>query len=229
MEERKLMKLGRSSLVISLPKNWIDLNNLKQGDKLSVEVQGDHSLSVYPSIKEKKKEKNITLHIDVNEDQNSISRSIIACYLNGYSSIRLVSRKIFTTPQQRAIRHVARILFLRIMESDSKNIQMKTLVDESRTSILSNLDRMHMIAVSMCRDALNALFELDKALAKTVYSLDDDVDQFCFFILRILRTVSNDPALLKKLNLEPIDCQDYQVLTYRIEHVADHAASIAKN
>jgi len=32
MEQRKIMSLGRSSLVISLPKYWVQLNELKQGD-----------------------------------------------------------------------------------------------------------------------------------------------------------------------------------------------------
>lgn len=229
MENRKVMLLGRSSLVVSLPKDWTDLNNVNQGDELSLEVQGDQSLLVYPTIEEEEDRSNMTLYIDADEDKTSIARSIIACYLNGYSHIKLISRKIFSTPQQREIRRIARILYIRIIESDSKTIKMNTLVDESKTSALSNLKRMHMICMSMCNDALNALLNNDSELAKTVYSLDDDVDQFCFFILRLLRSVAMDMRKARQLNLSPIDAQDYQVLVYRIEHVADQAAMIAKH
>jgi phosphate uptake regulator len=229
MEQRKVMSLGRSSLVISLPKHWVKLNKLKRGDVVSLDIQRDRSLIVFPEIEKKEKERKITLYIDPNETDASIARSIIACYLNGYSSIRLASRKIFSTAQQKAIRRIAGILYLRIMESDSKNMQIVTLIDESKASVVSGIHRMHLITISMCRDACNSLKDQNAALARAVYSLDDDVDHFCFFLLRLIRSAAVDPVLAKQVNLDPIDCLDHQTLVYRIEHVADHAANIAKH
>jgi phosphate uptake regulator len=222
------MSLGRSSLVISLPKHWVRSNNIKQGDIVSLRVQRDSSLEVFPGMEKKREEKRITLYIDPNEDEASIARSIISCYLNGYSSIKLVSRKIFSTIQHKAIRRIAGVLYMRVMESDSKNMRLTTLIDESKASIVTTMHRMHLIVDSMCRDALNSLKDQNADLAKTVYSLDDDVDHFCFFLLRILRTATTELALTKQLELDPIDCLDYQILVYRIEHVADNVADIAK-
>ncbi len=229
MEQRKIMSLGRSSLVVSLPKYWTRLNELKQGDVVSVGIQRDRSLVVFPGTGKKKWSKEITLHIDPNEREISITRSIIACYLNGYSGIRLVSKKIFPVAQQRAIRRIVRILYLRIMESDAKSMHIVTLMNESEASVVSGIQRMHVIANSMCRDVLNSLEEQDASLAKTVYSLDDDVDHFSFFILRLLRRASLDPTLANLLDLESIDCLDYQTLVHRIEQVADNATNIAKH
>ncbi|MFQ5888047.1 MAG: PhoU domain-containing protein, partial [Candidatus Hydrothermarchaeales archaeon] len=229
MEQRKVMSLGRSSLVISLPKHWTKLNELKQGDVVSLAVQRDRSLVVFPGTGRKKWSKEITLHIDPDERTIMIVRSIIACYLNGYSGIRLVSKKIFPVTQQRAIRRIVRILYMRIMESDAKNMHIVTLIDESKASVISGIQRMHKIANSMCRDALNSLRDQDATLAKTVYSLDDDVDHFSFFILRLLRRAALDPALANQLGIEPIDCLDLQTLVHRIEQVADNASNIAKH
>ncbi|MFQ5758176.1 MAG: PhoU domain-containing protein [Candidatus Bathyarchaeia archaeon] len=229
MEQRKVMSLGRSSLVISLPKHWTKLNELKQGDVVSLAVQRDRSLVVFPGTGRKKWSREITLHIDPDERTIMIVRSIIACYLNGYSGIRLVSKKIFPVTQQRAIRRIVRILYMRIMESDAKNMHIVTLIDESKASVISGIQRMHKIANSMCRDALNSLRDQDATLAKTVYSLDDDVDHFSFFILRLLRRAALDPALANQLGIEPIDCLDLQTLVHRIEQVADNASNIAKH
>ena len=229
MEQRKVMSLGRSSLVISLPKHWVNLNKLKRGDVVSLEVQRDRSLTVFAGAERKKEERKITLYIDPNETEASIARSIIACYLNGYSSVRLASRKIFSAAQQKAIRRIAGVLYLRIMEADAKNMQMITLIDESKASIASGVHRMHLITVSMCRDACDSLKDQNAALARAVYSLDDDVDHFCFFLLRLLRSAAIDPVLAKQIHLDPIDCLDHQTLVYRIEHVADNAANIAKH
>ena len=229
MEQRKIMSLGRSSLVVSLPKHWTKLNELKQGDVVSLAIQRDRSLVVFPGTGSKKWSKEITLQIDPNERDAMIVRSIIACYLNGYSGIRLVSKKIFPAIQQRAIRRIVRMLYMRIIESDAKKMHIVTLMDESRASVISGIQRMHVIANSMCRDVLNSLRDQDAALAKTVYSLDDDVDHFSFLILRLLRRAALDPALANQLDIEPIDCLDYQTLVHRIEQVADNATNIAKN
>lgn len=229
MEQRKVMSLGRSSLVISLPKHWVTLNKLEQGDVVSVEVQRDRSLIVFPGVEKKKETREITLYVDPNETEASIARSIIACYLNGYSSIRLTSRKIFSTAQQKAIRRIAGVLYLRIMEADARNMKIVTLIDESKASVVSGVHRMHLIANSMCQDACNSLKDQNTALARAVYSLDDDVDHFCFVLLRLLRSAAIDPVLARQLDLDPLDCLDYQTLVNRIEHVADYAANIAKH
>jgi len=229
MKQRKIMSLGRSSLVISLPKHWVKLNELKRGDVVSLAVQRDRSLVVFPGVEKKKELKTITLHVDPDEKEVMIVRSIIACYLNGYSGIRLVSKGIFSIAQQKAIRRIVRILYMRIMESDAKNMYIQTLIDESKASVISGLRRMHLISSSMYRDALNSLKTRDANLARAVYTLDDDVDHFSFFLLRLLRSTTLNPTLANQLDLEPIDCLDYQTLIHRIEHVADHATNIAKN
>lgn len=228
MDQRKIMSLGRSSLVISLPKHWVNLNELKRGDVVSLAVQRDSSLVVVPGPEKKRELKEAIIDVDPDEKEAVLVRTIIACYLNGYSIIRLVSKKIFSITQQKAIRRIVGILYMRIMESNAKAMQIQTLIDESKASVVSSLRRMHLIASPMFRDALNSLKNQDAKLARAVYTLDDDVDHFSFFLLRLLRSAALDPTLSNELGLEPIDCLDYQTLIHRIEHVADHATNIAK-
>jgi phosphate uptake regulator len=227
--ERKIMSLGKSSLVISLPHEWMKINELKKGDAVSFLIQSDHSLVVYPSTQKKAEIKEITLSIGANEEEIFISQKILGAFLNGYTGIRLASEKIFTVPQTKAIRNMAGRLFMRVMESDSKGVYMQSLTDESQASLQQAIQRMHMISRSMCEGAISAIPKHDIALAKSVYSLDDDVDHFAFFILRILRNAAQNPILAKELHIEPLDCMDYQILVYRMEHTADYAANIAKN
>jgi phosphate uptake regulator len=223
------MALGRSSMVISLPKNWMQLNELKKGDVVSFAIQRDRSLVVYPSAKLKAQPKEITLRIGQNEDETLITQKIIGTFLNGYSDVTLISEKIFSIPQRKAIRKIAERLYMRIMESDSKGVYLQTLADESKASIEQAIQRMHLISQSMCADVCTALENRDLALAKAVFSLDDDVDHFSFFLLRLLRDAAQDAALAKKLRIDTLDCMDHQTLVYRIEHVADYAADVARH
>lgn len=226
--DRKVVKLGRSTLVVSLPKRWVELNRLKRGDVLSLDMRGDGSLTVYPQAL-KKEVREIALKIDVDEGKEAFVRKIISCYLNGYSIVRLISTNVFTMEQQRAIRDVAGKLYLRIMKADAREILIESLLDASRIPLDIGIRRMYIITISMCEDALKALEQRDAKLASVVYSLDDDVDQFSFLLLRMLRNAAFDLALADHMGLNPVDCLDYQTVVHRIEHVADHAMSIAKS
>ncbi|MEM3642033.1 MAG: phosphate uptake regulator PhoU [Candidatus Bathyarchaeia archaeon] len=229
MEQRKIISLGRSSLVISLPKYWTELNELKQGDVVSIAVNRDRSLVVFPGARKERETAKITLHVESDKDVAFIIRGIIACYLNGYSNIKLISDKFFTVQQQKAIRKVVQTLYMRIMDADTKEMHIATLIDESKASIETGINRVYKISSSMCRDSFTALNNQDAALAKSVYVIDDEVDHFSYFLLRLVRRAVVDPILANQLAIEPIDCLDYQTLIHRIEQVADQAANIAKH
>ncbi len=227
--ERRIMSLGRSSMVISLPKNWMQLNELKKGDVVSFAIQRDRSLVVFPGAERKQTAKEVTLRIGQNEDEYLITQKIFGCYLSGYTGISLVSETVFSIPQRKAIRNVSRMLYMRIMESDAKGVYIKTLTDESTVSLEQAIQRMHLISHSMCEDVFTAIKNNDMALAKAVFSLDDDVDHFAFFILRLLRNAAQNPVLANELRIDPLDCMDHQTLVYKMEHASDYSADIARH
>ena len=229
MEQRKIMSLGRSSLVVSLPKYWVRLNGLKRGDVVSIAVNRDRSLVIFPGVKKENEIDKITLHVSEENKSLQIIRSIIACYLNGYSDIKLVSNKFFKAAQQKAIRDAVKKLYMRIMEADAKQMRIATLIDESKASIEAGIKRMYALSSSMCRDVLIALKNNDVELAKTVYTLDDEVDNFSFLLLRLVRKAVTNPTLANQFKLDALDCLDFQTFVHRIEQIADQAANIAKS
>lgn len=229
MDQRKIMSLGRSSLIISLPKHWTKLNELKQGDVVSLVIQRDRSLAVFPGTESKDDFKEISIYIDPKEKSSSIKRNIISCYLNGYTNIRLFSKEIFPVFQQKAIRKIVHILYMRIMECDSKTMHIVSLMDETKASVISGIQRMHILSDSLLQDVLSSLETQDPDLAKTTFQLEDDVNHFSYLILRTLRRAALDPAFANKLNIEISDCFDYQMLVYRIKQVANYASDIAQH
>ena len=216
-------------MVISLPKNWMQLNELNKGDVVSFAIQRDRSLVIYPSAQKKTENKEITLHVGSNDEEGLITRKIVGCYLNGYTGITLISENIFSIPQRKSIRNIALMLYMRIMESDAKGIYIQALMDESKASLEQAIQRMHLISQSMCEDAFTALKTNNLELAKSVFSMDDDVDHFTFFILRLLRNAAQNPVLANELRVDPLDCMDHETLVYSMEHAADYAADVARH
>lgn len=227
MDTRKIMALGKSSLVISLPKNWIDSNGLEKGDLLSLEVQSDLSLLVQPALRVKDEGRRIEVELDDSASSDSIFRIVIGCYLNGYNDIILNSTNIFSVTQQQAIRDVVKSLYLRILSSNASSVTLQTLMNESMANLFNGLERMHLITLSMCNDVLKAMKNWDLELARSVVALEEDVDQFMFYLIRLIRSAAYDPALANRLEIDMIDCLDYQTLVYLIERVADNVHNAA--
>ncbi|MGD0644292.1 MAG: PhoU domain-containing protein [Candidatus Bathyarchaeia archaeon] len=226
--ERRVMSLGRSSLVISLPKNWLQLNELKKGDVVSFAMQRDRSLVIYPSAKKRTETKETTLRIEPNEDELMITMKVVGCYLNGYNGITLISENIFSVPQIKAIRKIAGMLYMRIMEANSKGVFVQTLMDETKADLKQTVQRMHMISQSIAEDAIKAMKNIDIALAKAVVSLYDDVYHFAYFLIRVLRNAAQDSVLANEFRIDPLECMDYQTLVYMVRDVADNSADLAR-
>ncbi len=229
MSTRKVIPLGNSSLVVSLPIEWVRQNKINKGDLVDVNIQNDQSLIITPEYERKPREDKISLTIEENETEESITRIIIGCYLNGYETIILKSKKKFSNKQHQAVRSTIKSLYLRIIESTTSKITIQTLMDESKASVLLSIERMHLITGSMCDDVLNSMRYRDMDLARSVVNLEDDVDQYLFFLLRLIRSALIYPPLASELELELVDCLDWQTLIYRIEHVADHITHIANS
>ncbi len=227
METRKIMALGKSSLVVSLPKDWVDSNGLEKGDELNLQVQRDFSLLVKPSLQDQNEGRRIVVDISEDVSSDSIFRIVTGCYLNGYNDIILKSTDIFSVKQQQAIRNVVKSLYLRILESNASRVSLQTLMNESMANLFDGVERMHLITLSMCNDVLKAMKNWDLDLARSVVSLEEDVDQFMFYLLRLLRTSAIDPALANRLQIDMVDCLDYQTLVDLIERVADNVHNVA--
>ena len=226
--ERRVMSLGRSSLVITLPKNWMQLNELNKGDVVSLAIQRDRSLVVYPGAKKIASAKETTVHISPNEDELLITMKIVGCYLNGNNGITLIAEKVFSLLQIKAIRNIAAILYMGIMEANSKHVFMQSLIDESKADLKQTIERMRMISQSIGEDAIKSLKNKDIALAKAVSSLDVDVFHFAYFLIRVLRNAAQDTGLANELRIDPLECMDYQTLVYMMRDMADNSADLAR-
>jgi phosphate uptake regulator len=216
-------------LIVTLPKDWTKLNNIEGGDEVSLRIQGDGSLVIHPQFDFKEKRKEIIIPVNVHQDVRTIQRSIIGCYLNGYDTIILKSGKNFSREQQDGIRDIVKSLYMRIFESHANRVTLQAFMDESLASVTSGIERMHIITNSMAMDVITSLKEWDIGLASSVISLEEDVDQFMFFLTRLLRTAVNNPSLASKLRVSMSDCLDYHLLINRIEYVADSLTSIAES
>jgi phosphate uptake regulator len=225
MSHRKVISLG-SSLAITLPSNWLKANNLEKGDSVLYNIQNDKSLLITPTHV---KTLNNELFIEINEDKSldSIIRDLVAGFLNGYTFIKLKSKKYLTGKQQKIIRKISSRFFMIIVKADSSSILLQTLIDAPNTPVIPSVERIYMLTVAMYNDVLLCLDNLDERLLESITSLENDVDQLKFLITRLIRLSIKDPSIALTQDLDSLECMDYQILVNRIERVADHRNNIA--
>ena len=227
-DHRKIMSLGKTSAVISLPKKWLDTNRLEKGDLVNLELLMNGELLVTPVKSESEKLREIQLTVELDENGDSLVRRIVACSLDGYDKIILVSR-VFSPEQQQSIRLISSMLYMMVEESEAGKVVLRSLIDESKTSIISCVERMHAITSSMCRDVLRSLSERNIELARSVVEIERDVDQLEFLVYRLIRVAITSTSTNQTNDMTHLDYLDYQTLVHRIDRIADQVEAIASN
>jgi phosphate uptake regulator len=82
----------------------------------------------------------------------------------------------------------------------------------------------------MHRDAIIALSTEDSTIAREIVAMDDEVDRFNLYIIRLLKEAVTDNHILKESGLKsPKECLGYRLITKSVERTADHAVNIAHN
>ena len=231
-EIRKLQLVGGSTYVLSLPKKWVDELKLKTGDPVSIIKNVNKSLSILPSTNYSgTKITKSKAMISQKDSVESIKRKIIAMYLAGYQIIEIHAKGgRVQLEHKQAIRDLVRrnMIGTEIVETTAESITIQILTSLPELSISDSLKRMFLLTVTMHRQAIDALKEMDVELGEEISHLDDEVDRFSLYILRNLTLAVENEKILRDIGLKkPSDCISYRIVVKSIERIADHAVSIA--
>jgi len=233
-ETRKIQFTGKSSYIVSLPKQWVMDLGLKQGDQIRMIRKGSSTLEIYPPKFETRSQKkeDATIEID-DEETSSIVRKLISLYFLGYKTINIKPKTGRLSPNQRnAVKEAVKRMLMgsEIISDSSGGITVQVLVNLLELSVDGAFKRMIHLAKSMSNDAILAMKENNLELAQEVINTDDEVDRFGFYIIRQLKIAIQNEHMLKEMGFRNArDCLGYRLVVKNIERTGDHAAFIAKD
>ncbi len=228
MEIRKIQKTGGSSYAISLPKRWIELNNLKNGDSLGILENKDGTLSIVPE--NYKKEKKLC-KIELNENINLTKRILITKYLQGYDTIKVYSKNpIEASKRKEIVSLIQNLIGIEIFEERADEIVFSSLIEFGSTPLGKVKNRIINLTSSMLEDTIKLNEKFDKSLAENIIQRDNEVDKLYFFAVREISEASRNSNVARKLefrnNFEMIP---NLIAIKNIERIADYAVLIAKD
>jgi phosphate uptake regulator len=234
-EQRKLQMTGGSTYILSLPKEWVTRNQLQKGSLLAIAEEDDGSLSLFPSKLEKQEKKSETLiRVSPNDSPDAVMRKAISAYLVGYSilNVRTQGQQPLAVGLRNYLKSFARsyLVGTEIVTDSPTDLTLQILLNYPELSVESALRRMAIIAVSMHREAVASLENLDYSAAKAVVETDREVNRFSLYILRLLKMAVTNIRLVKEVGLSnPRECLGYRIIAKSVERTADHATKIAEN
>jgi phosphate uptake regulator len=234
-ETRRLQFTGKSSYIVSLPKQWITELGLKQGDQIAITRQGKSGLKILPAKDQTKtiQTEEAILEIARDDENSAIIRKLVSLYFLGYKTIQIKPKSDRLQPGQRnAIKSAVKGMLMgaEIISDSVDGITIQVLVNLLELSVDGAFKRMLHLAKSMLKDALLAVKEGNIELAKEVIDSDDEVDRFGFYIIRQLKIAIQNEYMLKDMGFTNArQCLGYRLIVKNIERTGDHAVLITKD
>ncbi len=228
MEVRKVMRLGMSSLVVSVPKEWADKYALDSESRLVLIPQSDGSIALYPETVPREKQRTITLKTKPDDPPGLLERRMVAAYLTDFDEIQIQSEGVISSELRNRLRKALRLLTgYQIMESSSSHLLILNVARVSEMDVERALYRAHTIATSMLKDALKSLQNRDANMARTVIGLEEDVNQFYYLVNKQLRKALLDPSIMSRINITAIDAINYAMVLHAIHNASEASKAIA--
>ncbi|MBD3173139.1 AbrB/MazE/SpoVT family DNA-binding domain-containing protein [Candidatus Bathyarchaeota archaeon] len=233
-ELRKVQVTGGSTFIVSLPKPWVEQMGLQKGSIIRIKQRDDLTLCLSPEGADKNEsQRRAIINPRPDDTPESIVRRVVSAYLMGYNIIQLRNNQQRLDSSQRFnVKDFTRkkLVGTEILSDLPKDLTLQVLLSYAELSVKDALRRMSVIAASMHRDAIIALGTEEVSLAKEIVAMDDEVDRFNLYIIRLLKVAVVDGHILKESGLKsPRECLGYRLITKSVERMADHAVNIAHN
>jgi len=223
MDFRKLIKFGKSSFVVSLPKSWITKNKLKKGDLIGVKINKDELL-LSPKLEQRKADpKEITISID-GKNIDQIKREIIPAYINKNNKIKIIGKELKTKAKK--VRDILQNLMgLEIVEQTASKIVVKEFLNMDKISISNLIRRMDIITRDMISDSINTFKE---DTYENINHRDEDVNRLNYLIFRALKYAIENTEIARTYELSSDEMYKIMRITEYIEKIADETKRIAR-
>lgn len=228
MEIRRVQATGGSSYIVTLPKDWVNAQNITKNAPIGLIVQPDGSLLIVPKVTGDVLLEKKVLEVSDDMDSDYLFRLLIGSYMMGYSVIEITSKSRIDSRLRETIVKFSQIAVgVEVVEEGDKSVIIKDLLNPVEMPFDKTVRRSYVLAKSMHEDAVAALAKGDVSMANDVIASDAMVDRLQWLIARQYNIVSREAQIARKMSITKEDAQFYFLVSKVIESVGDQAVIIA--
>jgi phosphate uptake regulator len=223
MDTRKVQRTGKSTFIVSLPKNWATKNGVQAGSIIYI-TQSDNGALM---LSTDRSEKDLRARLDIGDKSGEpLVRDIIGCYVGGYRTIEVTSGHMSSAQKKDLHQIVNKLIGPEILEETINKVVIQDLLSSEELQAERALKRIRTVVKSMIQDSISALLECNKELAFDVIQRDNDVDRLNLLISRQFTEILRSGSV-KQETLNSITAFTYMLAASNLERIADHACRIA--
>jgi len=220
--------VGGGSYVLSLPKEWIRMANIKKNDSLGVFLQPDGTLSISPRLSEEKHIQMKNFDVDAIKDPRFLFRCLIGTYIVGCTTIIITSSARLSPAVRKIVRDFTQMTIgQEIVEETDTMIVLKDLLNPIEMPFNNSIKRMYVIIKTIFQDAILALQTKNRSLFEDIINRDNEVDRLQWLISRQYNLLLKDLDLSKKMGVPVNKALIYLIISRLLERIADHGVRIA--
>ena len=214
-------------MLVSLPKEWIDANNLSKSNQVEIETN-QNNLSIRTQLS-KRPSKEVEISYPLSEGEGIVP-TITGAYLLGFDIIKIVGKSSISINDRESVRgSMRKLVGLEIIDEDATNISIQFLLDETSINPQNILKRMSSIALGMFNDVVLSIKNGDKTNLETIVNRDAEINRQYFLLVRLIRSTIMDTRLAGIFNLENIDILDYRIAANTLEIAGDTVVELSES
>lgn len=222
MAKRKIQLIAGSTYTISLPKEWVKKNNLKEKDEIEIYQKENNDLII--SSKSEKTKHNGEITIDIDDYLEDIDSIIFALYYRGFEKINIHSKtelkKYLRSRIRKAITHMSGT---EIIYEDDKKITLRVLLDKSKIDIRQIIYRILLILESSIEDMTNHL-DISEIRVN-----ENEIDRLFHLANKIITLSLKDSNILESSNIKNISIiPSCLLMSKKLENIGDSIIRLAE-
>ncbi|MBI1658576.1 MAG: phosphate uptake regulator PhoU [Thaumarchaeota archaeon] len=217
---RRLQRIG-SSVLVSLPKEWVIQNGLEKGSQVEIETSRG-GLSVAATGRQTRE---LSIAYPLPPDEN-ITADLTGAYLLGYDAIQVTGPAIPAGDRELIRDSTRRLAGMEIVEEDRSHVTLQFLLDPTTLDPRRILLRMNSIALGMFGEVLKGMETGELSALGTLRNRDAEVNRQYFLLVRLIRSALVDGRISHAFDLEGVDVLDYRVAANLLENAGDSIVAL---
>jgi len=224
MDTRKVQRTGKSTFIVSLPKNWATKNGIQAGSIIYITQNDNGGLMLSTD----RSEKDLRARLDIGDKSGDpLVRDIIGCYVGGYRTIEVTSSHMSSAQKKDLHQIVNKLIGPEILEETINKVVIQDLLSSEELQAERALKRIRTVVKSMIQDSISALLSCNKELALDVIQRDNDVDRLNLLISRQFTEILRSGSV-KQETQNSVMAFTYMQAASNLERISDHACRIAE-
>lgn len=222
MVKRKIQLIAGSTYSISLPKEWIKANNLKEQDEIEIIERDDKNLIISPQIAKERLINEISINVE--EYLENIDQILFAIYYLGIETINIFSEKEITKNLKTKIRKtLLHLSGTEISYEDKKKLTIKVLLDKSKVDIRQLIYRISLIIDSSIEDLSDGL-DINEITIN-----ENEIDRLYHLATKIITLSLKDSNILHSSSIKNVTLiPSYLLVCEKLESIGDNLNKLSQ-